>query len=64
MDLNNFLKYHHEFVISSTIQQCQDLSNKHFNDKYDVIAGRRGFRGRRGRRGRGRGGRRGGDKVW
>mmetsp|Transcript_55572 Transcript_55572/g.92398 ORF Transcript_55572/g.92398 Transcript_55572/m.92398 type:complete len:1051 (+) Transcript_55572:1233-4385(+) len=34
MDLSNFLKYHHEFVISSTIQQCHQLNAAHFDRKY------------------------------
>eukprot|EP01083_Nonionella_stella_P287549 978816_1 len=35
MDLTNFLKYHHEYVISSTIQECQLLSSTHFRKKYN-----------------------------
>jgi len=35
MDLNNLLKYHHEQVISGTIQQCQLLNEQYFGSKYN-----------------------------
>jgi len=34
MDLGHFLRYHHELVISSTIQQCSLLSARRFRKKY------------------------------
>eukprot|EP01084_Bolivina_argentea_P042143 77744_1 len=34
MDLSNYLKYYHEYVISSTIQESQLLSARHFRKKH------------------------------
>lgn len=35
MDLNDFLRYHHENVVSSTIQECRLLTARTFRERYN-----------------------------